>query len=461
MGDEKKVDVDAALKAILADVERRDGHEEEFLQAVHEVVTTLRPLLEQEPKYVRVLRAMLEPERFIQFRVTWTDDKGRMRVNRGFRVQFNSALGPYKGGLRLHPSVYSGIVKFLGFEQIFKNALTGLPLGGGKGGSDFDPKGKSDAEVFRFCTAFMTELSRHIGKDTDVPAGDIGVGGREIGFLLGAYKRLTGDYQGGVLTGKAFGSGGSNIRPEATGYGLVYLTQQVLEESDDSLKGKTVLVSGSGNVAQYAAEKLLELGAKVVSLSDSSGTLHMPNGITGEQLEKVMQLKNEKRGRISEAESFIDGSEFLKGKRPWHIKADVALPCATQNEIDLNDAKKLIDNGVKILAEGANMPSTNDAVDAVKKAGVTFVPAKAANAGGVATSGLEMSQNSLRLQWSREEVDERLKNIMADIFKSMSEAAERIGRTGDYQAGANVAGFLRVADAMLTQGMVPPSISAL
>jgi len=386
------------------------------------------------------------------FRVPWLDDHGNVQVNRGFRFEFNSALGPYKGGLRFHPTVNQSILKFLGFEQVFKNSLTTLPMGGGKGGSDFDPKGKSDNEVMRFCQSFMTELQRHIGPNTDVPAGDIGVGGREIGFMFGQYKRIRNEFAG-VLTGKALNWGGSLIRPEATGYGAVYFAQEMLQTRSDSLKGKTVVVSGSGNVAQYTVEKVNDLGGKAVSLSDSGGTIHDPDGIDDEKLAFVMELKNVKRGRIKEyAKKY--GCEYKEGARPWSIKCDCAFPSATQNEIDGKDAKVLLDNGCYVVSEGANMPSTPEAVDLFLEKKILYGPGKAANAGGVATSGLEMSQNSLRLSWSREEVDQRLKGIMAAIHKQSVEAAEEYGHAGNYVMGANIAGFVKVADSMLDQGVV-------
>jgi glutamate dehydrogenase (NADP+) len=453
---DSKRDVGAELTAILKEVKDRDPDQLEFFQAVEEVAISLRPLFEKRPHYLDVLRVMVEPERIITFRVPWFDDNNQLQTNRGYRVQFNSALGPYKGGLRFYGGLKLSVIKFLGFEQILKNALTGLPMGGGKGGTDFNPKGKSDTEVMRFCQSFMTELSRHIGADTDVPAGDIGVGGREIGFLTGQYKRIRNNHQGGMLTGKGLEWGGSNIRPEATGYGLVYLSQHVLKHAGKDLKGKSCLVSGSGNVAQYCSEKLMELGAKVVTLSDSGGYIYEPEGITAEGLKFVMNLKNVKRGRISEYTKFSSTAKYVAGERPWGEKADYAFPCATQNEIDEKNADQLIANGIQLVAEGANMPSTSPAIEKFQKNNVIYAPAKAANAGGVATSGLEMSQNSLRLRWDRKEVDERLQGIMKGIFDSMVGAAKELGSDNDFQLGANAAGFIRVADAMIAQGMVVP-----
>jgi len=414
----------------------------------------LSPVLDKNKKYeeAAILERIVEPERQIIFRVPWTDDKGNVQVNRGFRFEFNSAIGPYKGGLRLHPSVNQSILKFLGFEQVFKNSLTTLPMGGGKGGSDFDPKGKSDNEIMRFCQSFMTELYRHIGPNTDVPAGDIGVGGREIGFLFGQYKRIRNEFTG-ILTGKALNWGGSLIRPEATGYGTVYFAEEMLKTKGDSIKGKTVVISGSGNVAQYAVEKVNHLGGKAVSLSDSSGTIYDPDGIDAEKLAFVLELKNVKRGRIKEyADKY--NCEYLEGKKPWGIKCDCALPCATQNEIDANDAKTLLDNGCFLVSEGANMPSTPEAVELYLGKKILYGPGKAANAGGVATSGLEMSQNSERLSWTREEVDEKLHNIMIAIHQQCVDAANEYGQPGNYVMGANIAGFVKVADAMIDQGVV-------
>jgi glutamate dehydrogenase (NADP+) len=441
------------IDAFMAGVLVKDAHEPVFIQAVKEVAEAIIPFMEDNPKYKssNLLERIVEPERTIIFRVPWLDDNGNTQVNRGFRVEFNSAIGPFKGGLRFHPSVNLGILKFLGFEQVFKNSLTTLPMGGGKGGSDFDPKGKSDNEVMRFCQSFMTELSRHIGPNTDVPAGDIGVGGREIGYLFGQYKRLRNEFTG-VLTGKGINWGGSLIRPEATGYGTVYFAQNMMETKSLDFNNKVVAISGSGNVAQYACEKATHLGAKVVTLSDSSGYIYDKDGIDAEKLAFVMELKNVKRGRIKEyAERF--NCEFFEGQRPWAVKCDIALPCATQNELDGDEAKMLIDNGCICVSEGANMPSTPDAIEAFQTAKILFAPGKASNAGGVATSGLEMSQNSIRMNWTREEVDEKLKQIMKDIHTS----CVTYGTDGDfvdYVKGANIAGFVKVADAMLDQGVV-------
>ena len=444
----------SSLEEFLAQVARRDGNQPEFLQAVREVLTSIWPFLEKNPKYrsQALLERLVEPERAIQFRVAWMDDQGQVQVNRAFRVQYNSAIGPFKGGMRFHPSVNLSILKFLGFEQIFKNALTTLPMGGGKGGSDFDPKGKSDAEVMRFCQALMVGLYRHLGPDTDVPAGDIGVGGREVGYLAGMMKKLS-NQTGSVFTGKGLTFGGSLIRPEATGYGLVYFVKAMLAEKEQSLVGKTVVVSGSGNVAQYAIEKALEFGAKVVTCSDSSGYVYDAAGFTKEKLAALMEIKNVKRGRVKDyAEQF--GLQYVAGERPCGVKADVALPCATQNELDLADAQKLIANGVQLVAEGANMPTTIEATDALLAANVLFGPGKAANAGGVATSGLEMSQNSQRLSWTREEVDARLHRIMLDIHANCKKYGTVEGQANiNYVVGANVAGFVKVADAMLAQGV--------
>jgi glutamate dehydrogenase (NADP+) len=441
------------LKDVYSRVKKRNPHESEFLQAVEEVLESLQPLVESEPKYEKsgVIEALVEPERFIQFRVPWYDDKGKLHINRGFRVQFNSAIGPYKGGLRFHPTVCASVVKFLGFEQILKNSLTTLPMGGGKGGSDFDPKGKSDAEVMRFCQSFMHELYRHIGQFTDVPAGDIGVGGREIGYLFGEYKRITDRFDAGVLTGKDLSFGGSLVRPEATGYGLCYLTQEMLKcMKKDSFKGKTVVISGSGNVAIFAAQKSQELGANVVALCDSNGYIYDPEGI---KLDIVKDIKLSRRARISEYAKKVKGAEYHDGcKGIWTIKCDIALPCATQNEIDEESAKILINNGVMCVAEGANMPCTLNATKAFLEAGVLFGPAKAANAGGVAVSGLEMSQNSQRMSWTFEEVDAKLKNIMETIFHNAYDASVKCGKTGNLVVGANVAAFIKVADAMMAQG---------
>ena len=442
------------IERVYEDVLNRNPGEVEFHQAVKEVLDSLGPVLEKHPEYVdgKILDRIVEPERQLMFRVPWQDDKGNIQVNRGFRFEFNSALGPYKGGLRFHPSVNAGILKFLGFEQVFKNSLTTLPMGGGKGGSDFDPKGKSDNEVMRFCQSFMSELFRHIGADTDVPAGDIGVGGREIGFLFGQYKRLRNEFTG-VLTGKALNWGGSLIRPEATGYGCVHFAEEMLKTRSESFEGKICTVSGSGNVAQYTVEKLNELGAKCVSLSDSNGTIYDPAGIDAEKLAFVLELKNVRRGRIKEyADKY--GAQYKQGERPWGIECDCAFPSATQNEVNGDDAKTLLKNGCKLVAEGANMPSTPEAIDQYLAKKILYGPAKAANAGGVATSGLEMSQNSMRLSWTREEVDQRLHNIMIAIHKQCYDAAQEYGEPDNLVMGANIAGFVKVADAMLDQGLV-------
>ncbi|WP_299337704.1 NADP-specific glutamate dehydrogenase [uncultured Psychroserpens sp.] len=443
------------IEAFLKLVKDKNSHETEFLQAVHEVAETVIPFIEDNPKYQgkMLLERMVEPERTIIFRVPWIDDEGHTQVNRGFRVEFNSAIGPYKGGLRFHPSVNLSILKFLGFEQVFKNSLTTLPMGGGKGGSDFNPKGKSDNEVMRFCQSFMTELFRHIGPNTDVPAGDIGVGGREIGFLFGQYKRLQNEFTG-VLTGKGISYGGSLIRPEATGYGCVYFAKNMLATNGDSFEGKTVAISGSGNVAQYACEKATQLGAKVLTMSDSGGYIHDADGIDKDKLAFIMNLKNVKRGRISEYVDEYPSASYHSGERPWSVNCDIALPCATQNELNGEEAKQLINNNVIAVAEGANMPTTPEAIEAFQKAKVLFSPGKASNAGGVATSGLEMSQNSLRLSWTREEVDEKLNKIMDDIHESCVEYGRREDGYVDYVKGANVAGFVKIADAMLAQGVV-------
>lgn len=443
------------IKDFLDQVRKRNGHEPEFMQAVQEVAETIIPFIEENEKYQNqmLLERMVEPERVIMFRVAWTDDKGQTQVNRGYRIQMNSAIGPYKGGIRFHPSVNLSILKFLAFEQVFKNSLTTLPMGGGKGGSDFDPKGKSDNEVMRFCQAFMTELSKHIGADTDVPAGDIGVGGREVGYMFGQYKRLRNEFTG-VLTGKGLSFGGSLIRPEATGYGTVYFAQNMLETKGDSFKGKRVLVSGSGNVAQYAVEKAIELGAKVLTVSDSSGYILDEEGIDTNKLNFIMELKNVRRGRISEYTKQFPNAKFVEGQRPWSVPCDIALPCATQNELNGEQAKQLLENGCICVAEGANMPSTPEAVEAFLKAKILYSPGKASNAGGVATSGLEMSQNSLRLSWTREEVDEKLKRIMSDIHQSCVKYGTQTDGYVDYVKGANIAGFVKVADAMLAQGIV-------
>ncbi|MCI9543477.1 NADP-specific glutamate dehydrogenase [Acutalibacter muris] len=433
-------------------LKRKNASEPEFLQAATEVLTSLEPVINAEPKYQEngILERITEPERQIIFRVPWVDDKGKVQVNRGFRVQFNSAIGPYKGGLRLHPSVNLGVIKFLGFEQIFKNSLTGLPIGGGKGGSDFDPKGKSDREVMAFCQSFMTELFRHIGADTDVPAGDIGTGAREIGYMFGQYKRLRNSFEG-VLTGKGLNYGGSLARTEATGYGLLYFTNALLKKNGHSLEGKTVAISGAGNVAIYAAEKAYQLGAKPVTMSDSTGWVYDPEGI---DLAAIKEIKEVKRQRLTEYKNYRPGSEYHEGKGVWSVKCDVALPCATQNELEADDAKQLIANGCIAVAEGANMPTTLEATEALQQAGVLFAPGKAANAGGVATSALEMSQNSQRLSWTFEEVDAKLKDIMENIFANADAAAEKYGHPKNYVVGANIAGFVKVADAMIAQGVV-------
>jgi glutamate dehydrogenase (NADP+) len=440
---------------VLETVKKRNAGEPEFLQAAQEVLRSIAPVLDRHPEYVdaRILERIVEPERVIMFRVPWQDDRGRVQVNRGFRIQFSSAIGPYKGGIRFHPTVYLGILKFLGFEQVFKNSLTTLPMGGSKGGSDFDPKGKSDGEVMRFCQSFMTELFRHIGPDTDVPAGDIGVGGREIGFMFGQYKRLCNEFTG-VLTGKGLSWGGSLIRPEATGYGCVYFCEEMLKTRNESFKGKTCLVSGSGNVAQYTVEKLNQLGAKCLTLSDSDGTIYDKDGINEEKLAFVMDLKNNRRGRIKEYVAKFTKAEYFEGKKPWHIAAQCAFPSATQNEISGDDAKTLVKNGCYVVGEGANMPTTPDGVEHFLAAKILYGPGKAANAGGVATSGLEMSQNSMRISWSREEVDAKLKGIMQSIHKNSYETSKEYGRPSDYVMGANIAGFVKVADAMLAQGLV-------
>jgi glutamate dehydrogenase (NADP+) len=444
-----------SVTAFLGEVAKRNANEPEFMQAVREVAETVIPFIEANPKYQckMLLERMVEPERVIMFRIAWIDDKGTTQVNRGFRIQMNSAIGPYKGGIRFHPSVNLSILKFLAFEQVFKNSLTTLPMGGGKGGADFDPKGKSDVEIMRFCQAFMTELSKHIGADTDVPAGDIGVGGREVGYMFGQYKKLRNEFTG-VLTGKGISFGGSLIRPEATGYGDVYFADSMLKTKGKSFAGQTVVVSGSGNVAQYAAEKATQLGGKVVTMSDSSGYIYDEAGIDAEKLAYVMEIKNVNYGRISDYVKKYPAAKFVEGKRPWEVKCDIALPCATQNELNEDEAKTLVANGCFCVAEGANMPSTPEAVTVFQNAKILFAPGKASNAGGVATSGLEMSQNSLRLSWSSEEVDERLKGIM----KNIHEACVKYGSDGngyvDYVKGANIAGFVKVADAMLGQGVV-------
>lgn len=444
-----------SIKSFIESVAKRNANEPEFMQAVQEVAETVIPFIEENKKYQNkmLLERMVEPERVIMFRVAWIDDAGNTQVNRGFRIQMNSAIGPYKGGLRFHPSVTLSVLKFLAFEQVFKNSLTTLPMGGGKGGSDFDPKGKSDNEVMRFCQAFMTELAKHIGADTDVPAGDIGVGGREVGYMFGQYKRLRNEFTG-VLTGKGRSFGGSLIRPEATGYGTVYFAQSMLATKNDSFKGKTVVVSGSGNVAQYAIEKATELGAKVVTASDSAGYIYDEAGIDAEKLAFIMEIKNERRARISEYTEKYTSAKYFAGERPWGVTCDVALPCATQNELNGEEAKTLVANGTVCVAEGANMPSTPEAIEVFHAAKILFAPGKASNAGGVATSGLEMSQNSLRLSWTSKEVDAKLKTIMADIHASCVAYGTDANGYVDYVKGANVAGFVKVADAMLGQGVV-------
>ncbi len=444
-----------SINSFVESVAKRNANEPEFMQAVHEVAETVIPFIEENAKYQNkmLLERMVEAERIITFRVVWTDDAGNIQVNRGYRIQMNSAIGPYKGGIRFHPSVNLSILKFLAFEQTFKNSLTTLPMGGGKGGADFDPKGKSDNEVMRFCQAFMTELAKHVGADTDVPAGDIGVGGREVGYMFGQYKRLRNEFTG-VLTGKGISFGGSLIRPEATGYGDVYFAQSMLQTKGDSFTGKIVAISGSGNVAQYAAEKATQLGGRVVTMSDSSGYIYDESGIDAEKLAYVMDIKNVRRGRISEYVDKYPSAKFVAGKRPWEVICDIALPCATQNELNGVEAQMLVDNGCICVAEGANMPSTPEAVTVFQKAKILFAPGKASNAGGVATSGLEMSQNSLRLSWTSEEVDERLKKIMLDIHASCVKYGSDSTGYVDYVKGANIAGFVKVADAMLAQGAV-------
>ncbi|MDA9245260.1 NADP-specific glutamate dehydrogenase [Polaribacter sp.] len=443
------------VKEFMDLVIKRNNHETEFLQAVQEVAETVIPYIVQHDIYhgKNILLRMVEPERLISFRVSWVDDSGEIQVNRGYRIQMNSAIGPYKGGLRFHPTVNASILKFLAFEQVFKNSLTTLPMGGGKGGSDFDPKGKSDNEIMRFCHAFMGELFRHIGPNTDVPAGDIGVGGREIGFMFGMYKKLNNEFTG-VLTGKGASWGGSLIRPEATGYGTVYFAQNMLQRKNDSFEGKKVVISGAGNVAQYAAEKAIELGATVLTLSDSGGYIYDSEGINTEKLKHVMYIKNEKRGRIGSYIEKYPNAKYIPGERPWSIKCDIALPCATQNELNGAEAKTLVENGCMCISEGANMPSTPEAIQEFQKGKILFAPGKASNAGGVATSGLEMSQNSLRLSWSRKEVDDKLKVIMEDIHDSCVQYGKNEDGSIDYIKGANIAGFVKVADAMLAQGVV-------
>ncbi|AWM13520.1 NADP-specific glutamate dehydrogenase [Flavobacterium sediminis] len=446
-----------SVKSFVETVAKRNANEPEFLQAVQEVAETVIPFIEANPKYQgkMLLERMVEPERVVMFRVAWVDDAGQTQVNRGYRIQMNSAIGPYKGGLRFHPSVNLSILKFLAFEQVFKNSLTTLPMGGGKGGSDFDPKGKSDNEIMKFCQAFMTELSRHIGADTDVPAGDIGVGGREVGYMFGQYKKLRNEFTG-VLTGKGITFGGSLIRPEATGYGAVYFAEEMLKRKGDTIHGKIVAVSGSGNVAQFAIEKVLQMGGKVVTASDSSGYIYAPNGIHTEKLDFLKELKNERRGRIEEMADKFEDVQFFPNERAWNVPVEVhvALPCATQNELNGEEAKALVANGCICVAEGANMPSTPEAIEVFHTAKILFSPGKASNAGGVATSGLEMSQNSLRLSWTREEVDERLKAIMADIHDACVKYGKQEDGFVDYVKGANIAGFVKVADAMLAQGVV-------
>ncbi|MBR6310505.1 MAG: NADP-specific glutamate dehydrogenase [Paludibacteraceae bacterium] len=444
------------VEEFMAKVIAKNPGEKEFHQAVQEVVETLMPFIEKNPKYLKakILERMTEPERVVMFRVPWIDDKGEYQINRGYRIQMNSAIGPYKGGIRLHPSVNLSILKFLAFEQVLKNSLTTLPMGGAKGGSDFDPKGKSDNEIMRFCQSFMTELQRHIGADTDVPAGDIGTGAREVGYMFGQYKRLRNEFVG-VLTGKGLSFGGSLIRPEATGYGDTYFAQYMLETKGDSLKGKTVAISGSGNVAQYAIQKCTQLGAKVVTCSDSNGTIYDPEGINEEKLDFIFELKNEKRGRIKEYADKFKSAKYFENQRPWKLaKFDVAMPCATQNELDGDDARTLLANGCICVAEGANMPSTLEAVNEFIKAKILYSPGKASNAGGVATSGLEMCQNSARLSWTAEEVDEKLKRIMKDIHDNCVKYGTESDGTVNYVKGANIAGFVKVADAMLAQGLV-------
>lgn len=443
------------IKEFVASVSAINPNEPEFIQAVQEVAETVIPFIEEHPQYSKgkLLQRMVEPERVIMFRVPWLDDQGNVQVNKGYRIEMNSAIGPYKGGIRFHPSVNLSILKFLGFEQVFKNSLTTLPMGGGKGGSNFDPKGKSENEIMKFCQSFMTELSRHIGPNTDVPAGDIGVGGREIGYMFGQYKRLRNEFTG-VLTGKGLSYGGSLIRPEATGYGAVYFAQHMLATRGDGLNDKTVVISGSGNVAQFACEKATQLGGKVVTMSDSKGFIYDKNGIDATKLAWIMELKNVKRGRIKEYAQQFDNVSYHEGETPWHVKCDIAFPCATQNELNEKDAQALINNNCVCITEGANMPCTPDAVHKIQTSGLLFSPGKASNAGGVATSGLEMSQNSLRYNWTREEVDVRLQKIMNDIHDSCAQYGKTNGDNIDYVKGANIAGFVKVADAMLAQGVV-------
>jgi len=447
--------VSSQVEAFMSNVRMKNPEESEFLQAVEEVIESLMPVLDKYPHYreAKVLERIVEPERVIIFRVPWIDDAGVVQVNRGFRVEFNSSIGPYKGGLRFHPSVNLGILKFLAFEQIFKNSLTTLPMGGGKGGSDFDPKGKSDNEVMKFCQSFMTELYRHIGTNTDVPGGDIGVGGREIGFMFGQYKRIKNAFEG-VLTGKGLNWGGCLIRPEATGYGTVYFAEEMLKTRNETFEGKKVAISGSGNVAQYAAEKVLDLGGIPVSFSDSAGSIYDEAGIDREKLAYIMDLKNNYRGRIKEYTEKYPSAVYMEGQRPWSVKCDIALPCATQNEVNADEAQTLINNGCYCISEGANMPSEPSAIDVYLDNGILYGPGKAANAGGVAVSGLEMGQNSMRVTWSREEVDSRLRNIMVNIHSNCLQTAERFGKPGNYVVGANITGFLKVADTMLDLGIV-------
>jgi len=441
------------IENVLEEVKQRNSNEKEFLQAVEEVFKSLEPILEAKPEYVEnnILARITEPERQIMFRVPWVDDEGNTQVNRGFRVQFNGAIRPYKGGLRFHPSVYLGIIKFLGFEQIFKNSLTGLPIGGGKGGSDFDPRGKSDGEIMRFCESFMTELYRHIGPDVDVPAGDIGVGGREIGYLYGQYRRIRGAFENGVLTGKGLAYGGSLIRPEATGFGATYFCNEMLKHEKETFEGKTVALSGFGNVAWGAAQKITELGGKVVTLSGPDGYIYDKDGITGEKIDYMLEMRASGRDMVKDyADEF--GVEYFEGKKPWEVKVDIVMPCATQNEIHLEDAKKIVENKVKYLVEVSNMPCTNDAMDYLMEKGVIVGPAKAVNAGGVATSALEMSQNSMRISWTEEEVDKKLKEIMINIHNNAMQAAKEYGLGYNLVKGANIAGFIKVAEAMHAQG---------
>ncbi|MTI46755.1 MAG: NADP-specific glutamate dehydrogenase [Firmicutes bacterium] len=441
------------IQEVFEKVKARNANEPEFLQAVEEVLKSLEPVIEKHPEYINanLLERMCEPERQILFRVPWVDDEGNVQVNRGMRIQFNGAIGPYKGGLRFHPSVYTGIIKFLGFEQIFKNSLTGLPIGGGKGGSDFDPRGRSDAEIMRFCQSFMTELYRHIGPDVDVPAGDIGVGGREIGYLYGQYRRLRGAFENGVLTGKGLTYGGSLIRPEATGFGATYFCNEILKHEGETFEGKTVALSGFGNVAWGAAQKITELGGKVVTLSGPDGYIYDPDGISGEKIDYMLEMRGSGRDKVQDyADKF--GVEFFAGEKPWGTKVDIIMPCATQNEIHLEDAKKIVENGIKFVTEASNMPCTNDALDYLMDNGVIVGPGKAANAGGVATSALEMSQNSMRLSWTTEEVDEKLHQIMINIHNNAMQASKEYGLGYNLVAGANIAGFKKVAEAMIAQG---------